>query len=127
MARNQSKRLPPVKIEADESGFAALQAITNYTPINPNYSLDAVRNARLELENLRRAEAQAVAAMASARDSLVAKEWEFHNLMLGVKEQVIAQFGKDSGEVQALGLKRKSEYKPPRRRAKTGGETALNG
>lgn len=124
MARNQSKRLPPVKIEADESGFAALRAITNYTPINPTYALDAVGKAHLELENLRRAEAQAAAAMAAARDGVVAKEWEFHNLMLGVKEQVIAQFGKDSGEVQALGLKRKSEYKLPRRRAKAGGETA---
>jgi hypothetical protein len=122
MAKNQSKRLPLVKIEADESGFAALRAITNYTPINPAYSRHAVQSAYLELEHLRREEAQAAAAMAAARDDLVAKEWEFHNLMLGVKEQVIAQFGKDSGEVQALGLKRKSEYKLPRRRAKAGGE-----
>lgn len=124
MARNQSKRLPPVKIEADESGFAALQAIASYTPINPAYSLDAVRNVHVELENLRRAEAQAAAAMAAVRDNAVAKEWEFHNLMLGVKEQVIAQFGKDSSEVQALGLKRKSDYKPPTRRSISRGETA---
>ena len=95
-----------------------------YTPINPAYSLEAVSNAHLELENLRRAEAQAAVAAAATRDSVVAKEWEFHNLMLGVKEQVIAQFGKDSSEVEALGLKRKSEYKPPRRRAKAGSDTA---
>jgi hypothetical protein len=48
----------------------------------------------------------------------VAGEWEFHNLMLGVKDQVIAQFGKDSTQVQAVGLKRKSEYSRPQRRAK---------
>lgn len=124
MARNQSKRLPPVKLEADESGFAALQAISNYTPINPAYSLDAVSTTHVELENLRRAEAQAQAAMAAARDGVVAKEWEFHNQMLGVKDQIIAQFGKDSNEVQALGLKRKSEYKPPKRRSVSRGETA---
>lgn len=123
MARNQSKRLPPVKLEADENGFAALQAISNYTPINPAYSLDAVRATHVELENLRRAEAQVQAAMAAARDSTVAKEWEFHNLMLGVKEQIIAQFGKDSNEVQALGLKRKSEYKPPTRKSVSKGGT----
>jgi hypothetical protein len=117
MARNQSKRLPPAKIEADESGFTALQTITGYTPINPAYALDAVQAAHVELESLRRAEAQAAAAMAAARGSAVAKEWEFHNLMLGVKEQVIAQFGKDSGELQSLGLKRKSEYKPPTRKS----------
>jgi hypothetical protein len=123
MARNQSKRLPPVKLEADESGFAALQAISNYTPINPAYSIDAVRSVHVELENFRRAEAQAQAAMAAARDGAVAKEWEFHNLMLGVKEQIIAQFGKDSTEVQAVGLKRKSEYKQPTRRAASRGQT----
>jgi hypothetical protein len=117
MARNQAKRLPPVKIEADENGFAALQAITGYTPINPAYSLDSVAAVHGELENLRQREAQALAAVVAARNETIAKEWEFHNLMLGVKEQVIAQFGKDSGEVQALGLKRKSEYKWPTRRS----------
>lgn len=124
MAKNQSKRLPPVKIEADESVFAALATIANYTPINPAYALEAVRSAHLELEHLRRTEAQAAVAATAARDCLVAKEWEFHNLMLGVKEQVIAQFGRDSGEVGALGLKRKSEYRLPGKRAKAGGETA---
>ena len=116
MARNQSRRLSPIKIEADEKGFAALRSITSYTPINPTYSLSALGAAHVELEELRDGEARAVAAAASARDRTVAKEWEFHNLMLGVKEQVIAQFGKDSDEVEALGLKRKSEYKPPTRR-----------
>lgn len=123
MARNQSKRLPPVKIEADENGFAALQAITNYTPINPAYSLDAILTVHAELEDLRQTEAQAAIAAAAARGQAVAKEWEFHNLMLGAKEQIIAQFGKDSDEVQALGLKRKSDYKPPRRRSVSPGET----
>jgi hypothetical protein len=123
MARNQSKRLPPVKLEADESGFAALQTISSYTPINPAYSLEAVKATHIELENLRRAEAQAQAVMVAARDGAVAKEWEFHNLMLGVKEQIIAQFGKDSNEVQALGLKRKSDYKPPTRKSISSGET----
>jgi hypothetical protein len=124
MARNQNKRLPPLKIEADESGFAALRSIANYTPINQAYTLEAVRAAHVELEELRRIEAQAAASVAAAREKSVAKEWEFHNLMLGVKEQVIAQFGRDSSEMQALGLKRKSEYKPPKRRSVSGNETA---
>ena len=45
----------------------------------------------------------------AAYDSAVAAEWAFHNAMLGVKEQVRAQFGADSNEVQALGLVKKSE------------------
>jgi hypothetical protein len=120
MAKNQHKRLPPGKIEADENGFTALQTIKGYTPINSTYSLDAVRSAHEELRALRRAAAAAQAQAQAARESAVAKEWEFHNLMLGVKEQVIAQFGKDSDAVEALGLKRKSEYKPPKRRSSAG-------
>ncbi len=120
MAKNQHKRLPPGKIEADENGFAALEQIQGYTPINNTYSLGAVRSAHEELRDLRHAAAAAQAEAQAARDSAVAKEWEFHNLMLGVKEQVIAQFGKDSTEVEALGLKRKSDYKPPKRRSNAG-------
>jgi hypothetical protein len=61
------------------------------------------------------AETQAEAAYKAARDNAVAAEWAFHNAVLGAKEQVIAQFGKDSNEVQAIGLKKKSERKSPSR------------
>jgi len=54
----------------------------------------------------------------SARNAATAAEWEFHNFILGVKEQVIAQYGKSSDELQALGLKKKSEYKAPGARKK---------
>ena len=56
------------------------------------------------------------------RESVIPKaqlrEWAFHNLILGAKEQVIAQYGKDSTQVQELGLKRKSDYKTRRPKAK---------
>jgi len=55
----------------------------------------------------------------TARDNAAAAEWEFHNAMLGVKDQIIAQFGKDSNQVQAIGLKKKSERKSPGRAAKS--------
>jgi len=47
-----------------------------------------------------------------------AAESEFHDFTLAVKEQVIAQYGKSSDQVQSLGLKKKTEYKAPARRAK---------
>ena len=72
-------------------------------------------------------EAQAGAAL-KARDSATAKEWGFHNLMLGSKDQVTAQFGRNSNEVQAIGLKKASEYKAPQRRARKGpGKDGENG
>jgi hypothetical protein len=114
---NQATRLKPSLIQADRDAFAALQAVAGYAPANPAYALTAVTAAQASLNAAQQAEAQAVAAAAAARDDAVAKEWEFHNLMLGVKDQVRAQFGKDSNEVQAIGLKRKSEYKRQKPRA----------
>ena len=115
---DQTRRLNPAQIQADRDAFAALQAIAGYAPANPAYALAAITAARTSLDGAQQAEIQAVAAAASARDSAVAREWEFHNLMLGAKDQIIAQFGKDSNEVQAVGLKRKSEYSRPKPRAK---------
>ena len=113
---NQTRRIKPEVLDADEAAFAALQTIVDYRPANPAYRADAVAAARAELAAARTAEAQAAAAAAAARDEAVSKEWNFHNLMLGVKDQVTAQFGRDSNEVQSLGLKKASEYRPRTRR-----------
>ncbi len=59
----------------------------------------------------RESESQAGFAWKAARDQAVAAERAFHNKILGAKKQVVAQFGVDSDEVQAVGLKKKSEYK----------------
>lgn len=119
MAKDQSKRLNPSVIEADKTSFAALQSIATYTPANPTYAMAAITTAQTELIAAQQAEAQTAAAAATARDNAVAKEWAFHNLVLGAKDQVVAQFGRDSSEVQAVGLKRASEYKPRQRKPKT--------
>lgn len=118
MAKDETKRLNPSVLESDKTAFAALQTITSYTPANPSYSAAAVAAAHAELLAAQAAEAQAAAAAAAARDNAVSREWNFHNLMLGVKDQVLAQFGRDSNEVQALGLKKASEYRPRTRRPK---------
>lgn len=121
MAKDQSKRINPAILEADRNSFAALQAVAGYAPANPAFALPAITAAQTAMAGAQNAEAQAAAAAAAARDGAVAKEWEFHNLVLGAKTQIIAQFGKDSTEVQALGLKRASERKSPTRRAKPEG------
>ena len=115
---NETRRLTPAVLDADESGFAALQAMALYEPKNQAYSLQAINSAHGLVLSARTEEAQAAAALAAARDTAVAREWAFHNLMLGVKDQVMAQFGRDSNEVQALGLKKASERKAPRRSSK---------
>jgi hypothetical protein len=120
---NETKRLKPAQIAEDESGFAALKAMALYEPANQAYGLQAVNTAFGLMESARTEESQAQVALDTARDAAVAKEWAFHNLMLRVKDQVIAQFGPDSDQAQALGLKKTSERKAPQPKKKTGGGT----
>jgi len=119
MPKDQNKRITPGVLEADKNSFAALQGLTAYAPANPAYAAAKLASAQAALASAQTTEAQAAAALATARDNAVAAEWEFHNLMLGVKDQVIAQFGRDSNEVQAVGLKKTSERKAPQRRKET--------
>jgi len=119
MPKDQNKRITPGVLEADRSSFAALQGITAYAPANPAYAAAKIAAARDALASAQATEVQAAAALATVRDMAVAAEWEFHNLMLGAKDQVIAQFGRDSNEVQAIGLKKSSERKAPQRRQPT--------
>jgi hypothetical protein len=116
MAKDQSKKLDGAVIAADENSFAALQAITAYKPANEAFSIAALTEAHRELDAAKTAQAQADAAAATARDVMVEKAWVFHNLVLGMKDQIRAQFGKDSQEVQTVGLKRTSEYKTRQRK-----------
>ena len=119
MAKNENRPLNPSQLSANEDAFAALQTIEGYAPANPAYTLAAVRTGHDALLARQQAAVQAEAAAQAARDEAVAEAWRFHNTILAVKDQVRAQFGKDSSEVQALGLKRKSEYKSPRRKPGT--------
>ena len=118
---DETKRLKPAQIAEDEDGFAALQAMSAYAPANQAYTVAAIESAYASLQAAQATEAQAEAALATARDNAVARGWAFHNLMLGAKDQVTAQFGRNSNEVQAMGLKKASERKAPRRKPKPGG------
>jgi hypothetical protein len=115
---NQNVRLAPVKLQVDLDIYTALQGIAAYAPANTAYAKTAVTAKYTAFKAAQDAELAAQVALATARDGAAAAEWDFHNTMLAVKEQVIAQFGKSSDQVQALGLKKKSEYKAPVRRSK---------
>jgi hypothetical protein len=113
--------LSPSQIAEDEEAFAALKAITNYAPANPAYSLAAVEQAYQELQAARTAEVQADAAAKAASDKVVEKQKKFHGVIISVRDQVTAQFGRNSDESQSLGRKKPSEYKAPTRKSKKGG------
>ena len=125
MAKNETRRINPQVISDDVDALAALKGIEEYDPGDKDYAaakLDALKTA---METAQEAETQADAAVKNARDAATAAEWEFHNAMLRAKEFVIGQFGKDSDEVQAIGLKKKSEYRTPTRNGRTGVASAV--
>jgi hypothetical protein len=116
MPIRSSRRLTGAEIEADRVTLIAVKGLTNYTPINPAYTIATVSALETALEQARQEEVRVLAAATAARDAAVAAEWELHNAVQGIKTQVIAQYGSDSDAVHAIGLKKKSERKRPARR-----------
>ena len=120
MAKNQTRRLRPIQLQADQDALSAIQNLGDYKPANPAYATEKLSAALTAMQTAQQAEVNAQNALDSARDAANQAEWAFHNAMLGVKDQVVAQYGDDSDAVQSLGLKKKSERKSPvRKKAKT--------
>ena len=118
MAKNQAKRLSAKLLQADIESYQALLAIPDYSPANPEFKLSEITATFDNMNTKQTTEVQIDTALAEARDNAVASEWAFHNKMLGTKDQVKAQYGSDSTQLQAVGLKRKSEYKKPQMKSK---------
>lgn len=116
MAKNETRPLRPALLAADREAFDALQGIENYTPANPAYTTEKIKALRDRVDEAQREATQAQAEADAKCDAATAAAWEFHNVMLGVKVQVHAQFGPNSDQVASLGVKKKSEYKRPARR-----------
>jgi len=117
MAKDQTRRIQPSIIQSDRDALAAIAGITGYTPANAAYTLTKLQNAGGAMDTAQETETQKQADADSARDDATAAEWDFHNAILGAKDQVKAQFGADSNEWQALGLTKKSEFAKPSAKA----------
>jgi hypothetical protein len=111
MANTLKNRMPAQNLQADIDTYLALKAINGYKPYDNTYALETVGALHDKLRVAQEAEIHAQNVAAAARDALVALQWNFHDLILGVKSQVKALYGPDSDEVAALGLKKKSERK----------------
>lgn len=115
MPKDRNKRLKPSVLAADRESLAALTNITNYNPANPAYAVPALNTLQEQMLTTQATEAQAAAAAAVARDNANAGEWAFHEAIIGMRDQVVAQFGRDSDQAQTVGRKKESERKPPTR------------
>ena len=122
MSNNKTKRLQPSVLQADQDVYDALKAITDYVSSNPDFTIEKVTDSHDALDAAQALAIQTQAAADAARDALVTQQWDFHEKMLGAKDQVQARYGPNSDQVQSMGRKKKSEYKP-RRSAKKGDGT----
>ena len=111
MAKDETKRLAPGTLQEDKDSVAALKTITNYSPANQEFTQTELDTAEAEMLAAQQAEAQAYAALATARDNAAAKEWACHNKVLGMRDQVVAQFGRNSNQAQSVGRKKPSEFR----------------
>lgn len=118
MAKNENVRVKTEVLQADEDACLALKTIAGYNPANPAYSLATLTARHEAMRAAQEAELHAQHALDAVRDAAVAAQWEYHRIILGVKDQVIAQYGPDSDQVASLGLKKKSERKAPTRAGK---------
>ena len=115
MAADQTRRLRPSDLQADQDAFAALEGIGDYAPSNKNYTVAKIQVLKDTMAEADDKETQADAAAKAARDDATSAEWDFHNAIIAAKQQVVAQYGADSNEVQSVGLTKKSERAKPTR------------
>ena len=111
MSNTPGKRLPAQVVADDTKAFHALATIEGYAPHDPELKLDAVTATFDELSADQAAFVRAQVAMDAARDKLAHTEQRAHSKMLRVMDSVCSQYGDDSNEYAALGMKKKSEYK----------------
>ncbi len=116
MEMKHASRLASDRLHADERAAQALKSLPTYASPNPQLSREAVQET-LDVLQAKRNQVQTLQqALNVASTNLIETEWQLHATMQGVKSQAVAQFGVNSSEIEALGLKRKIDRKKPSRK-----------
>ncbi|MDQ2746069.1 MAG: hypothetical protein M3T96_02275 [Acidobacteriota bacterium] len=105
----KNKRLSPNKLAAVKADFEGLKSISDYKPIKSDFEVTQIQPVADSIDNLLEQEAQILAQLGDIRDQLADKGTMFFQKMKGAAQQVIAQYGDDSAEIQKLGRIRSSE------------------
>ena len=111
MSNTPGKRLPAQVVADDTKAFHALATIEGYAPHDPDLTLEAITATYEELMADRAALVRAQIALDIIRDKIGNTEQRFHGQMRGSKDSVRGQYGDDSNELAAMGLKKASEKK----------------
>ena len=103
-------RLRETVVVDDDTAIAGLKTITDYAPQNQDVTTAKVIAKQAERDAARARESNLELQLAAARDESAGLEHEVHDMVVIVREQVVAQKGKSSDAAVAVGLKKKSEY-----------------
>ncbi|MDZ8239601.1 MAG: hypothetical protein RMZ69_21035 [Nostoc sp. ChiQUE01a] len=114
--QNTTRRLRPQLISEDVSSWYGLQTVSTYETNRADASGAKLQQAYQAMLAQQQAETEKQTLYRAAADAARLAEWEFHNAVLAMKEVVRGQYGLNSDQAQAVGLKKKSEYKRPSRK-----------
>jgi hypothetical protein len=119
MAKRTTTKVTQRVLQQDQQIAKAVLGLKDYNPANKEFTSQKLQEALKQVEEATAAEQQATEALAAAKERSAKLETAFHELVLGVKRQVLAQYGDDSDEITSLGMKKKSErkYGRPRKSA----------
>lgn len=113
--QNTNRRLSPHIISQDTDALNGFNTIEGYSTKRKEATPEALQQAYQAMLAQQQSETEKLALFRAASDAARLAEWEFHNTILTMKEVVRGQFGVDSNEAQAVGLKKKSDRKRPTR------------
>ncbi|MEH2402465.1 hypothetical protein [Nostoc sp.] len=114
--QDKTRRLPSQSISQDINSLHGLQTVSTYDTTRADASVANLLQAYQDMLVQQQAETEKLTLYRAATDGARLAEWEFHNAILAMKEVIRGQYGSDSDEAQAVGLKKKSERKRPSRK-----------
>jgi hypothetical protein len=115
-AQDKTRRLPPQAISQDITSWHGLQTVSTYDTTRADASVAKLQQTYQAMLAQKQAETEKLTLYRAAADAARLAEWEFHNAVLAMKEVIRGQYGSDSDQAQAVGLKKKSERKRPNRK-----------
>jgi hypothetical protein len=113
MAQDRTRRISPKILAEDLDSLDALETVNGYAPTNQRLSLTSLRSIKDDMNSKRSLETRKQAEADAARDDAAEGEWEFHNAIVAMRDQVVAQFGRASNEAQSVGRKKDTERRKP--------------
>lgn len=115
---NIARRLTNKILRADIDSLSGLNTVPDYVPARDEATAQALQLAYQTMLAKQRQETEVAVTLKAAADAAKQAEWDFHNAILAMKESIKGQFGVNSNAAQAVGYKKKSEYKRRRTKAK---------